>query len=115
MKSTDLTLSADVSQMMDIQAAPKAVSRAWLTGCNEEIARAVQTALKPKMKQRSGVFDLDHVLGMPGPVSGWIALALALEVCEAHSEYQMIGCRDAVDDAHPTRLCLVASSLLEKN
>jgi hypothetical protein len=115
MNSTDLTVSADVPQMIDTQAEPKAVSRAWLTGCDKEIMRAVQTALKSKTKKRSVVCDLDHMLGTPGPVSGWIALALALEVCEMHSEHQLIGWHDTVDGAGRTRLCLVAPSLLEKN
>jgi hypothetical protein len=79
MTSTRDTLETGLAQIGQIQMSPDRLKHVWVTGCEDDESSIIPAALTPD--PRDGAVDrlLDGLLGNPGPASGWVALAIAME------------------------------------
>jgi hypothetical protein len=106
------TLKDDLSQIVAMQVAPDKLTHVWLTGCSEAFGTATLTALNsPENK----VIDrlVDSIIGLPGPLRGWIALSIALEMGKSLPGPQLVVWRDA--GRNSTQMCVVASGEMDEN
>jgi hypothetical protein len=106
------TLKADLLKLIEMQVTPHRLSHVWFTGCDDDFEVAVTGSLNsPEAK----VLDcrVDSFVGLPGPVSGWIALSLALEAGKSIPDPQLVVWRQTGGDQ--TRLCVVAPGEFEGN
>ncbi|MBK3842811.1 hypothetical protein [Paraburkholderia aspalathi] len=104
------TLKADLSQLVEMQVAPDSVTHAWFTGCDDAFEVAtVGSISSPETK----VVDrlVDSFAGLPGPVSGWIALSLALDAAKSIPDQQLVVWHQTGGDQ--PRLCVVAPGEFE--
>ncbi len=109
MASSSGTIAADVCQLLDMQGKPGVLPRAWLSGCTPQDRAAFLTVLCSSGEDKPAVLPLDDVMGFPGPVSGWIALAIALETAGQDSEGQLVAWHTPGSDR--THLCVAAPSI----
>jgi hypothetical protein len=79
MTSARDTLEAGLSQIQEIQTSPEQLTHVWSAGCEFEDSSVLRSVLKAKPKDPVIEHLLDGFLGYPGPASGWIALAIAME------------------------------------
>ena len=79
MTSTRDTLGIGLSQIKEYQVPPERLALAWFTRCEEGESTAIRSALTQDPKDSTVERLLDKSLGLPGPASGWIALAIAME------------------------------------
>jgi len=108
MVSSSGTISADVRQLLDMQGRPGVLPRVWLSGCTQQDQAAFLTVLCSLGEDKPAVLPLDDVMGFPGPVSGWIALAIALETAGQDSEDQLVAWHTPGSDR--THLCVAVPS-----
>ncbi|APR35971.1 hypothetical protein BTO02_11685 [Paraburkholderia sp. SOS3] len=112
MTTGDETLKADLAQLMEMQLTTERLTHVWFTGCGDAFEVATTASLSSP-ETRIVERLVDSFIGLPGPVSGWIALSLALEAGESIRDSQLIACRQA--GAQPARLCVVAPGEFEDN
>lgn len=79
MMTTRDTLETGLAQIKDYQVPPERVALAWFTRCEEDESTAIRSALTNDPTDSTVERLLDKSLGLPGPASGWIALAIAME------------------------------------
>jgi hypothetical protein len=79
MVSTRDRLETGLGQIKDYQVPPERVALGWFTRCEEDESTAIRSALTTDPKDSAVERLLDKTLGLPGPASGWIALAIAME------------------------------------
>lgn len=108
MTSSSGTIAADMRQMQGMQGRPGVLPRVWLSGCTQQDRAALLTVLCSSGEDKPAVLPLDDVMGFPGPVSGWIALAIALETAARDSEDQLVAWHTPGSDR--THLCVAVPS-----
>ncbi|KVT96155.1 hypothetical protein WK60_09090 [Burkholderia ubonensis] len=106
MTSTADTLEADMQQLAQMQVEPDRVSHAWFTGCPDE-SIAITEALSSDPKAPLIGRSFDHIVGLPGPASSWIALATALEASK-EGDPHVVGWREQGDES--LHLCMVGGA-----
>jgi hypothetical protein len=79
MTSASETLEAGLAQIGQVQMSPDRLKHVWVTGCDDDESTAIRSSLTPDPKDMAVERLLDGLLGNPGPASGWIALAIAME------------------------------------
>ncbi len=79
MTSTRDTLETGLSQIKEYQVPPERLALAWFTRCEEGESTTIRSALTEDPKDSTVERLLDKSLGLPGPASGWIALAIAMD------------------------------------
>ncbi|CAD6556681.1 hypothetical protein LMG27952_06168 [Paraburkholderia hiiakae] len=79
MTSVRDTMEVGLGQIREFQMAPDRLKHVWVANCEHIEATAIRSALAPDPKEMPDERLLDGVLGTPGPASGWIALAVAME------------------------------------
>ncbi|WP_228939399.1 hypothetical protein [Paraburkholderia saeva] len=79
MTSTRDTLGIGLSQIKEYQVPPERLALAWFTRCEEGESTAIRSAVTTDPKDSTVERLLDKSLGLPGPASGWIALAIAMD------------------------------------
>ncbi|PCE27315.1 hypothetical protein BWP39_02125 [Paraburkholderia acidicola] len=112
MTTGDELLKADLSQLMEMQVMPRRLTHVWFTGCSDAFEVATSASLSSPETTIVDVL-LDSVAGVAGPVSGWIALSLALEAGQSNPNPQLVVGRQPGRDE--TRLCVVTSGEFEEN
>lgn len=105
MTSTSDTLEAGLAQIKDYQVPPEHLALAWFTGCEESESTAIRSALTTDPKDSTVERLLDKTLGLPGPASGWIALAIAMEAMRGAGP-QLVAWRDAASER--LQLCMIS-------
>ncbi|WP_322032659.1 hypothetical protein [Paraburkholderia sp. J76] len=73
------TLETGLSQIKKIQTSPSQLTDVWSAGCEYSDSSALRSILKKNPKDPVSEHLLDEFLGNPGPASGWIAMAIAME------------------------------------
>jgi hypothetical protein len=79
MHSSAKDISLDTKQLLSMQVAPGTLSAVLTTHLDEDTKAALSLALANDDAPVSPMVCIDEAIGLPGPVSGWIALAIALE------------------------------------
>lgn len=98
----------DFRQLLDMQLANEKVEYVWLSGLGDEMCSAAQVeAGNHPVTEGACVRNVDAVLGIPGPVSSWIALALALDIGSRTGYPQLVAVGDSGTRA---LMCAVAST-----
>jgi hypothetical protein len=92
---------AGFTQIKDVQIPPDPLTHIWSTGCKDD-ANAVLGVLPRGAGAKAYRFDC--IVGNPGPASGWIALAAALEVSQG-AGLQLVLWREP--ESEPLQLCMV--------
>jgi hypothetical protein len=106
MTSESATLAVDVRQMLDLQVMDKPISRAWTTACDLTTEADLLQALQlPAPLNR----QLDRVIGSPGPVSAWVAFAIAVEAGWQDMNYQLFAW--GTPGNGKTHVCAIAPAL----
>jgi hypothetical protein len=73
------TLERGLSQIVQTQMSPDRPAHVWSAGWDVDDATALRSVLKADPKDPVTEHLLDSLLGKPGPASGWVALAIAME------------------------------------
>jgi hypothetical protein len=110
MVSTRDRLETGLGQIKDFQVPPERVALAWFTRCEEDESTAIRSKLTTDPKDSTVERLLDKTLGLPGPASGWIALAIAMEAMRGAGP-QLVAWHEGASD--PLHLCMI-SPLLKK-
>ena len=97
-------LDGSLAQMMQMQVHPDGLTQVWSTGC-EDGSAAIRSALTVDPKNPITEHLLDGFLGIPGPASGWIAVAVAMEAMRGNGP-QMVAWREPASE--PLHLCMVS-------
>lgn len=105
MTTTRDTLDSGLAQIKDYQAFPHRLALAWLTRCEEDESTAIRSALTIDPKDSTVERLLDKTLGLPGPASGWIALAIAMEAMRGAGP-QLVAWREP--ESEPLHLCVIS-------
>lgn len=103
----------DVTMMLDMQVKPSPLARIWATGLSRDASAALLMAVGTPTQDRVEAFQLDDVLGVPGPVSGWIALAIALEAGVQVQAHQLVAWQEAGGDS--AHMCVVVPEKSQGN
>ncbi|WP_429471549.1 hypothetical protein [Paraburkholderia sp. WSM4175] len=98
MTSTGDALGIGLSQIKEYQVPPERLALAWFTGCEEGESTAIRSALTEDPKDSAVERLLDKSLGLPGPASSWIALAIAMEAMHGGGP-QLVAWRDPASEA----------------
>lgn len=98
------TLETGLAQLRQMQLAPDFPTHVWSSGCDDESV-TVCSALTSDPRFPVVERLLDGIVGKPGPASGWIALATALEASQVAGP-QLVAWREPESD--PLHLCMVA-------
>ncbi|WP_230953713.1 hypothetical protein [Burkholderia cepacia] len=106
MTSMAVTLDADLKQMADVQILPNRISHGWFTRCEPE-SGVITSAFTVDNKARPVERPFEHIVGEPGPVTSWIALATALEASKG-GEPNLVAWREPDDDS--LHLCMVGGA-----
>jgi hypothetical protein len=80
MASAHDALENGLTQINQFQTSSDRLTHVWSAGCEYADSSALRSVLKKDPKNPVTEHLLDGVLGNPGPASGWIALAIAMEV-----------------------------------
>jgi hypothetical protein len=99
------TLETGLAQIKNYQVPPERLALAWFTRCEEEESTAIRSALTQDPKDSAVERLLDKFLGSPGPASGWIALAIAMEAMRGAGP-QLVAWREPESEA--LHLCTVS-------
>lgn len=99
------TLETGLAQIKEIQTSPDRIKHVWFSGCTDNESTAVRSAMTPDPKDMAVECLLDRLLGNPGPVSGWIALAIAMEAMRGAGP-QLVAWREPKSES----LCLCTIS-----
>lgn len=104
--STDTpdTLAIALTQITQIQMSPTPPTRVWSTGFEKE-SSTILSALTADPKDPAIERQLDSQLGNPGPASGWIALAIAMEAMRG-SAPQLVAWREPASEL--LHLCVIS-------
>lgn len=113
MTTGDETLKTDLSQLAAMQVTPDKLTHVWFAGCREPLTVAATASLDSLQKETPVARLIDHVTGNPGPVSGWIALAIALESGRQNPGLQLVASHETGSDQ--TQLYIVAPGRFEGN
>jgi hypothetical protein len=105
MTTTREVLESGLAQVKDYQTPANRLTRAWFTHCTEGESTAVRSALTPDPKEPADECLLDKSLGLPGPASGWIALAIAMEAMRGAGPQLVVWREPGSESLH---LCTVA-------
>lgn len=105
MTCTRDTLEFGLAQIKDYQMPGERLALAWFTGCEEDESTAIRSALTTDPKDSAVERLLDKTLGLPGPVSGWIALAIAMEAMRGGAP-QLVAWREP--ESEPIHLCVIS-------
>ncbi len=92
------TLQIGLSQIKDYQITAERLELAWFTRCEEAESTAIRSALTAGANDSADERLLDKSLGLPGPASGWIALAIAMEAMRG-SGPQLVGWREPASES----------------
>ena len=92
------TLKTGLSQIEHIQMSPDRIRQVWSTGCDKDESTAIRSALTPDAADMPTERLLDAPLGNPGPASGWIALAIAMEAMRGAGP-QLVAWREPKSEA----------------
>ncbi|MXN80085.1 hypothetical protein GR157_35900 [Burkholderia sp. 4701] len=103
MTSTADTLDADLQQLTQMQVSPDHITHAWFTRCETE-SGAITAAFTSDTKARAIERPFDHIVGEPGPVTSWIALATAHEASREGKPH-LVAWREPGDEV--LHLCMV--------
>jgi hypothetical protein len=95
------TLETDLAQIKEIQMSSDRIKHVWFSGCTDDESTAVRSAMTPDPTDMAVEHLLDRLLGNPGPVSGWIALAIAMEAMRGGGP-QLVAWRESKSES----LCL---------
>lgn len=79
MTTTRDELETGLIQIKEYQTPSERPALAWFTRCEEGESTAIRSALTADPNDSAVERLLDKSLGLPGPASGWIALAIAME------------------------------------
>jgi hypothetical protein len=105
MISASDALETGLAQIKDIQMPPDRLRHVWVTGCDDDESTAIRSALTPDPKDMPVERLLDGFLGNPGPASGWIALAIAMEAMRGAGP-QLVAWREPVSES--LHLCTIS-------
>ncbi|KGC70200.1 hypothetical protein DP57_5997 [Burkholderia pseudomallei] len=106
MTSTADTLETDMQQLVQMQIGADRVGYAWFTGCPDDsitITGVLSSDPKAPLIGRS----VDHIVGLPGQASNWIALATAVEASN-ENEQHVVAWREPGDES--LYLCMVGGA-----
>lgn len=78
MRSQAEALANDLRQVTDMQIRPRKLSQVLVTALRSAEMESISTAWADAGRDRPTEVQVDDVLGLPGPVSGWVALGIAL-------------------------------------
>jgi hypothetical protein len=98
-------LETGLTQIKDYQVSPERLALAWFTRCEEDESTAIRSAVTQDPKDSAAERLLDKSLGLPGPASGWIALAIAMEAMRGAGP-QLLAWREPESDS--LYLCTVS-------
>jgi hypothetical protein len=98
-------LDTGLAQIKDIQMSPEQLKHVWTSGCEYDESTAIRSTLTSDPKDMPLERVLDDFLGNPGPASGWIALAIAMESTRGAGP-QIVVWRDA--ESAPLHLCTIS-------
>ncbi|OLL31212.1 hypothetical protein BTH42_13520 [Burkholderia sp. SRS-W-2-2016] len=104
MTSTRDTREIGLTQIKEYQVPPDRLALAWFTGCEEAESTAIRSALTQDPTDATVERLLDKSLGLPGPASGWIALAIAMEAMRGAGP-QLVAWREP--ESESLHLCTV--------
>ncbi|MDR6482005.1 hypothetical protein [Paraburkholderia terricola] len=105
MTGTRDTLESGLAQIGQIQTSPDRLRQVWVTGCQDDESTAIRSALTRDPKDMAVERLLDGVLGKPGPASGWIAMAIAMEAMRGAGP-QLVAWREP--ESESLHLCTVS-------
>jgi hypothetical protein len=105
MVSTRERLETGLTQIKDYQVSPERLALAWFTRCEEDESTAIRSAVTRDPKDSAAERLLDKSLGLPGPASGWIALAIAMQAVRGAGP-QLVAWRELSSDS--LYLCTVS-------
>jgi hypothetical protein len=105
MTSTRDTLEKGLAQIKDYQASPERPALAWFAACEEKESTAIRSAVTSDPKDSTVERLLDQSLGLPGPASGWIALAIAMEAVRGAGP-QLVAWREP--ESELLNLCMIS-------
>ncbi len=105
MTSSRDTLEHGLSQIVQTQMSPERLRHLWSAGCDFDDSSALRSVLKADPKEPVTEHLLDSVLGKPGPASGWIALAIAMEAMRGAGP-QLVAWREPASES--LYLCTVS-------
>jgi hypothetical protein len=105
MTSTRDTLEKGLTQIKGYQTFPERPALAWCTDCEEKESTAIRSAVTSDPKDSTAERLLDKSLGLPGPASGWIALAIAMEAARGAGP-QLVAWREPKSEL--LNLCLIS-------
>jgi hypothetical protein len=105
MTTTRDALEIALGQIKDYQASTERMAFAWFTRCEEGESIGIRSALTQDPKDSAVERLLDRFLGLPGPASGWIALATAMEAMRGGGP-QLVAWREP--ESESLHLCTVS-------
>ncbi|KVR14039.1 hypothetical protein WK13_12270 [Burkholderia ubonensis] len=81
MLSLTSEIGADLHQATKFQLGHNSILCAWLGALDRGVASALRLEMGRCLPTKEAVIrDMDEVLGMPGPASSWLTLAIAVEM-----------------------------------
>ncbi|MFC0401239.1 hypothetical protein [Paraburkholderia rhizosphaerae] len=104
MTASSDTLETALEQLMQMQVAPDCPAHLWSTACDDESV-AIRSALTSNSESAVMERRFDNIVGKPGPASGWILFATAMEATH-DSEPRLVAWREPGSKA--VDLCMVA-------
>ncbi|MEM5310276.1 hypothetical protein [Paraburkholderia sp. JHI869] len=105
MTSACNALEEGLTQIKEFQTTPDPLTDVWSAGCEYADSSVLRSVLKKDPKYPVTEHMLDGVLGNPGPASGWIALAIAMEVMRGGGP-QLVAWREP--ESESLHLCTVS-------
>lgn len=100
-------LNEALAQLVAVQLEGNRLTHLWFSGCGEESAVITSTLHQLAPDQRVDR-QLDHMIGLPGPVSGWIALGTALEAATEAAGSHLVAWKER--DNETIQLCVVTGT-----
>lgn len=96
-------MAEDIRQMADIQVGNDTIDVIWCCALDKDTDSKLHVALGQDLTTKQAVVrNVDGALGLPGPLSAWMALALGVEMALRSARTQLVTARDA---GEPLVLC----------
>lgn len=105
MASASDDLKIGLGQIEQYQMSPERLKQVWVAGSDAAESTAIRSALTPVATDMPTERLLDTPLGNPGPASGWIAMAIAMEAMRG-AEPQLVAWREP--ESESLYLCAIS-------
>ncbi|MDE1180312.1 hypothetical protein [Paraburkholderia sp.] len=100
------SVARNLIQLRNTQLTANNPSHIWLTGCDDAFSFDVLQVFNGDAHRGLIERDIDHLIGLPGPVSHWIALAIAIENAAQATTSQIVAWRETSTSQY--HVCVVA-------